>query len=296
MLILERPWTRQPQMAVPISGANRANVLAYWGGANAGGGYILDVSRGYHAPASRMVPSQRGLVWNGARTYYTTTTRTLPAVAAGTPYLLSIWVQADNSDTSTDAFVKVGAWQGGAVPYAAACTIYGNNTTAGGLYIGHYGCDIRSSAGGHITAGAWVHISTIYGGGVIQTGLTVDPTAWTVRINDAAITMVAAGGAASGCPSTASLYANTATINDEDQHLYAGRAKIGSILLATGSVTRLRELSRQHYANEWALLEPQQIYIPTATAAGYTHPTLSLATAIDVTATSFKPRVTYTFA
>lgn len=27
----------------------------------------------------------------------------------------------------------------------------------------------------------------------------------------------------------------------------------------------------------------------------YTHPTLSLATAIDVTATSFKPRVTYTF-
>lgn len=49
-------------------------------------------------------------------------------------------------------------------------------------------------------------------------------------------------------------------------------------------------------ANPWQLFAPQPIYIPTAAAAGYTHPTLSLATATEITATSFKPRVTYTFA
>ena len=48
--------------------------------------------------------------------------------------------------------------------------------------------------------------------------------------------------------------------------------------------------------NPWQLFQPRRIYIPTATAAGYTHPTLSLATATEIGATSFKPRVTYTFA
>ncbi len=46
----------------------------------------------------------------------------------------------------------------------------------------------------------------------------------------------------------------------------------------------------------WQIFTPQQIIIPTPAAAGYTHPTLSLATATEITATSFKPRVTYTFA
>ena len=49
-------------------------------------------------------------------------------------------------------------------------------------------------------------------------------------------------------------------------------------------------------ANPWQLFAPQQIIIPTPAAAGYTHPTLSLATATEITATGFKPRVTYTFA
>ena len=49
-------------------------------------------------------------------------------------------------------------------------------------------------------------------------------------------------------------------------------------------------------ANPWQLFAQQQIIIPTAAAAGYTHPTLSLATATEIVATSFKPSVTYTFA
>ena len=49
-------------------------------------------------------------------------------------------------------------------------------------------------------------------------------------------------------------------------------------------------------ANPWQLFQPRRIYIPTAAAAGYTHPTLSLATATEIGTTSFKPSVTYTFA
>ena len=49
--------------------------------------------------------------------------------------------------------------------------------------------------------------------------------------------------------------------------------------------------------NAWASrLPPQQIIIPTPAATGYTHPTLSAATALEIGATSFKPSVTYTFA
>ncbi len=46
----------------------------------------------------------------------------------------------------------------------------------------------------------------------------------------------------------------------------------------------------------WQIFKPQQIIIPTPAAAGYTHPTLSAATALEIGATSFKPSVTYTFA
>ena len=43
--------------------------------------------------------------------------------------------------------------------------------------------------------------------------------------------------------------------------------------------------------------EPRSVYLPIpAAAAGYTHPTLSAATATEIGTTSFKPRVTYTFA
>lgn len=43
--------------------------------------------------------------------------------------------------------------------------------------------------------------------------------------------------------------------------------------------------------------EPRSVYLPIpAAAAGYTHPTLSLATATEIGTTSFKPSVTYTFA
>ena len=49
----------------------------------------------------------------------------------------------------------------------------------------------------------------------------------------------------------------------------------------------------------WALYEDDNLVlkVPTpAAAGGYTHPTLSAATATEITATGFKPRVTYTFA
>lgn len=47
-------------------------------------------------------------------------------------------------------------------------------------------------------------------------------------------------------------------------------------------------------ADPWQLFAPQQIYVPRA-AAGGGLPTLSAPTAIDITATSFRPRVTYAY-
>lgn len=51
----------------------------------------------------------------------------------------------------------------------------------------------------------------------------------------------------------------------------------------------------QVFADPWSLFADTPHFFPEAAAAGYTHPTLSLATATEITATSFKPRVTYTF-
>ena len=48
--------------------------------------------------------------------------------------------------------------------------------------------------------------------------------------------------------------------------------------------------------NPWQLFAPRRIYIPTASAAGYTHPTLSLATATEITSTTARGRVTATAA
>lgn len=81
---------------------------------------------------------------------------------------------------------------------------------------------------------------------------------------------------------------------------YAGTSPLaatnGMLLVARTPRAIPDALAASLSANPWQLFAPQQIIIPTAAAAGYTHPTLSAATATEITATSFKPRVTYTFA
>ena len=65
--------------------------------------------------------------------------------------------------------------------------------------------------------------------------------------------------------------------------------------LANGTFYR-PDLAVKLARDPWQLFASRRIPIPTPAAAGYTHPTLSAATATEITATSFKPRVTYTFA
>jgi hypothetical protein len=50
--------------------------------------------------------------------------------------------------------------------------------------------------------------------------------------------------------------------------------------------------SRDPYGSTF---EPRLFVVPAVVASSYTHPTLSAVTATEITATSFKPRVTYTF-
>ena len=56
----------------------------------------------------------------------------------------------------------------------------------------------------------------------------------------------------------------------------------------------LSEEEKQELNNPGALWSARRIYIPTA-AAATALPTLSLPTAVDITATSFRPRVTYAY-
>ena len=70
----------------------------------------------------------------------------------------------------------------------------------------------------------------------------------------------------------------------------------GLIALAAGWSIDIQSEAMRLGNNPWGVYQSRRIYIPTPAAAGYTHPTLSAATATEITATSFKPRVTYTFA
>ncbi len=70
----------------------------------------------------------------------------------------------------------------------------------------------------------------------------------------------------------------------------------GMLLVARTPLAIPDGLAAALSANPWQLFALQQIIIPTPAAAGYTHPTLSAATALEIGATSFKPSVTYTFA
>jgi hypothetical protein len=54
-------------------------------------------------------------------------------------------------------------------------------------------------------------------------------------------------------------------------------------------------LLRQWHKNIWSIYKPVQIIIPTATAGGYTHPTLSNARMGSMTGTGGIPQVNYTF-
>lgn len=295
MLILERPWTRQPQHAADIRSEHRGKIIALWNTASPGG-IVYDAAGGYHAPGQgRLQPTDRGIAWNGARSNYTTTTRALPALAAGTPVLLATWFRADSANRTTDALVKVGAFQGGAVPYKASLNMYCNVSqvaTDGGIYIGTYGCDFKSSAGGHVVANAWTHIAILYDGGAINAGSVTLTTPWTLFINNNSVGLTAEGSAQTGTSNFLQIWSNAATLADDTQTTLSARGKLGSTLFATGGVAYLRKLAAQHYENPYALLAPRRIYIPTAAAAAGA-PTITALSAIGITATSAQPRISY---
>jgi hypothetical protein len=71
---------------------------------------------------------------------------------------------------------------------------------------------------------------------------------------------------------------------------FVGRVFVAALWDRALSNVEIAELS----ANPWQLFAPQQIYIPRSVVAPAL-PTLSAPTAIDITASSFRPRVTYAY-
>ena len=72
-----------------------------------------------------------------------------------------------------------------------------------------------------------------------------------------------------------------------------GAGRMQNLVLRPGVLAN-DALARDEFLNPWALFAPRQIIIPTA-AAGATAPTISALSAINITATSAQPRITYTF-
>lgn len=73
-----------------------------------------------------------------------------------------------------------------------------------------------------------------------------------------------------------------------------GRALDGDIAFAWFFNVNIGRYWHAELARDpWQMVAPQQIYIPTAAALSL--PTLSLPTAVNITATSFQPRVTYAY-
>jgi hypothetical protein len=282
VLILERPWTRQPQGAERVNRGNKLadGVVLLWNAANpkwdAADGVELAEAVGV---ATRDVAAP-GRVLSFASASSTGISKVVPTLDTSRGLSIHVIVNPSNL-TATNTFAGFGQATGEA-GYATLDlsgtesndpirVIHSSNgSTFGGAY--------HNSP----PTNQWDSYTAVFNGGttnvLFRNGVQLTPssTAGSSGVGFPNIVRVDVGQSSQGAP------VNRLT---------------GKLALAVLWNRRLSAAEALSLAiNPWQLFASQRIYIPTATAAGYTHPTLSLATATEITATSFKPRVTYTFA
>ena len=285
MLILERPWTRQPPTVVKAppsavfawiggqsfdtAGSQFANVTSASNTTNklgraiytAGGTNLASVDR-YSFPAARI----SGRVF-----------------ATGKPTTIILQLNGINISSGLGIIAALGR------PSLQACLFYLQASTSGNFVFGAH-------AGSFVTA-SWT-------GG----GLTNEPQTLAITHDGGSVLRLVHKGVDYGTKTFAST-AFPASVLGESLNIGAGNVSTGSDNFwgAQAEYSGMLLLSEMLPASQlvqitanpngiWQLFAPRRIYIPTAAAAGYTHPTLSLATATEITASGFKPRVTYTFA
>ena len=257
MLILERPWTRQPQQVVlrDETYLRRKQSLVLLAGVELratrvnGYGKELHVADNYYYTASAPIADANEL---------TVVLAGRPTAAPGSSYerWFEIGGYLANSGISLEQVAgreKLNGWQSNPEP-TTAVTIYWLDANIGQTQ--GYVLTIKDG------------VVTCYRGGVSVFSASI-------TANAATSGKVALGGAT---------YSSGATnrANNFGFSLFAvdfGRAVSNSVA---------RSLS----ANPWQLFSPRRIPIPTATAAA-TAPTITALSAISITATSAQPRISY---
>lgn len=269
MLILERPWTRQPQQRCSLDWCNPINrglVEAYnWidkVDLVAQRGAITDYAVAAIGPAGRAVTFSAelhvitGKQWNGA-TNWTFLTVALP-------------------DTSKTAAISFSQATSGGQSYLLFNTNSGYGSSAG-----YFGFGSGATSGGSA-------ITAVAGGIVAYPATYIGTQSDQRRIyRDGVLLGTGASGGitVSGSP-------HKTCLNGIDG--YGGWASSGSKYFLTMIWDRAlspAEIARIG-ANPWQLFQPRRIYIPTATAAA-SAPTITALSAIGITATSAQPRISY---
>lgn len=270
MLILERPWTRQPPAGTRAGRyPGLRNLYHFAGGAD----QCLITGAKMVMPAQPLAVTRSATFITVDSLGWVTTPATLPlAFHAVAPITIIVGYKQTSSD-------------GSQIPWSLMNPIWD------GWYVdGAAGVNIKSTN------------NTDFSGALTPTaGPVVDPSVYYVAVTMSGTNDLRASYGGGPVALDSACAAPTPT-SPNSSFLLGGNGAPGNrcttrcayVALLDRSVpdSELRSLS----ANPWQLFAPRRIYIPTAAAAGYTHPTLSLATATEITATGFKPRVTYTFA
>jgi hypothetical protein len=260
VLILERPWTRQPQTVVKgRTDGIGAGLVAY------GTGAVDNDWEAVNGPTRTVGQNGIGRTFVSASSQYVKRNLVLSQ-----PLTVFALVKLATLNAN-QGYVSIGGSD-------QRHLLYSSNTAT--WFFSGSGGTYGQAAGGILTAGLWYSLvgraqsSTsrqVFING-IQRG--TDTTA----VSPTASSLCVAGASWSSGAPQAGFYLNG------DMAVWG----VWNRALTDGEIMSL-------YVNPWQLFAPRRIYIPTATAAGYTHPTLSAATATEITATSFKPSVTYTF-
>ena len=287
MLILERPWTRQPQgpfqlapglapafLALPAFGAIASKPMTYPAKLYSPAIYYDGLSN----TTVRKVGSQSGLgaEHNSGDTYAPTFKRENSSFEA--------YIEVPNGSDYTWIFqADIAGYQGTNPGFYRSVGGTGNNFLlwpTSGLWIRHNAADFTSTSG-RITGPVTV---------VARVRSAANVSAWLNgrRVINASTAVATDGLAGSAAPRW---FGKNGDLSAVTERLYGVFNLIG-LLWEAPADGWCQSIS----INPWQLFAPRRILIPTAAAAGYTHPTLSLATATEITATGFKPRVTYTFA
>ena len=286
MLILERPWTRQPVDTRDVEGID---AVAVW---NAAAGPV-DLRRrqmGQYIDGAVTLASQIGQTMSSTGGTNVTNlprlalpTDSSAALFRGKPTTLLMQLYPTGLSTG------IGVIAGMGLPSQSRCLflIRAVNGTAFEL-----ACNNGTWSSAQF-AGAALSNNTIY-----TLALLYDGAYLALVVNGTVYAPVAlAGSAFPAAASVDPLNVGAGNASTGNNDFWGVVAQYSLFIAARGNIGigRAIDLTRSP-ASPWKLFAPRRIPIPTPAAAGYTHPTLSLATATEITATGFKPRVTYTFA